>query len=114
MNTKILLLTIILLIVFPNAISVDASNQKEILNLEIPASPSDNKQQDRSMDWTLAWSYEDDSTHSQPTEDGKSHHFHFDRICKNRRKIAVIALMKIFLLIIHTSSFLYSLIHLLH
>jgi hypothetical protein len=112
MNTKILLLTIILLIVFPTTISVDASNQKQIVNLQIPASSNDNKQPDRSMDWTLAWPYEDNSHHTQPAEDDKHHHFHYDRICKNRRKMAVIVLMKIFLVVIHASSFLYSLVHL--
>lgn len=118
MNTKFFIITIALILMFPNSFSVGASSQNQILQVQNPGhiiTPSGNKHDSKAMDWTFDWSYDDSvHHHNQSDDDNKSHHFHYDRFSKKRSRILLSILFKILLLITHISSLLFASIHILH
>ena len=105
---------------FPQSVSIGASSQKQVLHVQNQVNvitPTDNKQHNnKPMDWTFDWSYDDSvhHSHNQSDDDNKSHHFHYDRFYKNRKRILFSILLKIILLITHISSLVYASIHILH
>ncbi len=120
MNTKIFIISIALIVMFPQSISVGASFQKQLLPVQNQThiiTPADNKHHnDKAMDWTFNWSFDDGvhHGHNQSGDDNKSHHFHYDRFFKNRKRILFSFLLKILLVIAHLSSLIYASINILH
>ena len=121
MNTKILIISIALILLLPQSVSVGASSQKQVLHVQYQGNvitPTDyNKQHNsKTMDWTFDWSYDNSvhKSHNQSDDDNKSHHFHYDRFCKNRKRILLSILFKIILFLTHTSSLVFASIHILH
>jgi hypothetical protein len=112
-------MSIAVILMFPQSVSVGASSQAQVLHIpneEHVITPSDNKHNNKAMDWTFDWSFDNTvhHSHNQSDDDNKSHHFHYNRFSKNRKRILVNILLKILLIITHVSSIAYASIHILH
>ena len=119
MNTKIFIIPIALILMFPQSISVGASSQNQLLHVQNEGhiiTPTDNNHNNKAMDWTFDGSFDDTVHHSNSNsdDDNKSHHFHYDRINKKKNWILLSILLKILLLLTHISSLVFASIHLLH
>jgi hypothetical protein len=104
---------------FPQSVSVGASFQRQILplqNIDRVVAPSDNKNNNKPLDWTFDGAYLDTvhHSHNQSDDDNKSHHFHYDRFSKKRNRILLSILIKIILFVTHISSLLFASLHILH
>ena len=119
MNTKILIMSIALILMFPQTTSVGASFQKPNFHIQnqahINIPPGSKEPHDKASDITFDWTYNDFVHHSHNNDDeNKTHHFHYDRLLKNKNRILLGILIKLLLVITHLSSILYATLHLMH
>lgn len=118
MNTKILFLTIALSLGFPYSVSTGAVNQKHLIAVEIPMNhktESNSRADSRPVNFPFDQYYDSFTHHTgQSEEEQHSHHFHYDRLYKIRKRILWIIFVKTFLLIMHVSSFLYFTMHIFY
>ncbi|MDB5208390.1 MAG: hypothetical protein JWR72_3465 [Flavisolibacter sp.] len=92
--------------------------------MEVKA-PTDNvksgKDQNPNEDIVPANDFHNDSKHAEKTQrhntddDGKTHHFHFNRIAAHKgRKMFLLFLSKLILAITHACCFIYCCLHVFH
>jgi hypothetical protein len=114
MNTKNFLLAIAILVApYLATAGINQKNnfqsQQEMGGHHSKSTPADN----HTIQWELIWPY-DDYHHNRTEKIGKIHNFHFERFYRNRRKMTTYFLVKILLYLVHASSFLLSVIKVLH
>lgn len=119
MNTKLLLILIILILMFPQSASIGASFQIQIIHVQNHMqviTPDNNKQNHGlDLDLTFDWSYTDSVHHGHQSDgDNKLHHFHYNRFLKSRKRKLFSILFKILLVITYISSLLSASIHMLY
>jgi hypothetical protein len=119
MNTKLFIISIALILMFPQKTSIGAATQKE--GFQAPAqqhisAPQNNKQNHtKSIDFTFDGSYSDSIHNSHNNDDdNKTYHFHYNRFQKHRNRILLSILLKMLLTITHLSSLIFATMHLLH
>ena len=115
MNTKNFLLAIAIIVTpYLATAGINQKNnfqsQQEMGGHHSKSTPADNN---NSIQWDLVWPY-DEYHHQRCEKTGKLHNFHFERFYRNRRKMTTFFLVKALLILVHTSSFILSVIRLLH
>jgi hypothetical protein len=110
MNTKFQLLFTLFLLLFPQTISFGSQqNQtRETAHYNYTSSKDNDKSTDKPWDWNMALPDDSGVKHTQQghDDDGKCHHFHFDRITGRRNKLVFCFFGKLILLFAHLSSLL--------
>jgi hypothetical protein len=118
MNTKSLLLFTLSLLVFPLLISFGSQqNQPEVKeHNSFTSTDRHNNVPDKPWDWNMALPDKSGVKHDQQghDDDGKCHHFHFDRLTGRRNKLVFCLLGKLILLAAHLSSLLIGYIQYMH
>ncbi len=124
MNTKILLLAIFFILSVPAKLSIGSYNQPGVKQTNALENTLIVMQAESSLAYTnepTPWGITFPNNYSQghhtshnADDDGKSHHFHFNRFQKRRSRNLLCLIAKIILLITHALSFLACVNHIIH